>query len=98
MTPTAKTATMAKARPAVMSGFSTKAPMAAGTLLTMPAKMMKLTPLPIPRSVISSPSHMARIVPAVSVTIWVHVSRLAKSKSLMTGSPPVSWRDERSAR
>ncbi len=39
----------------------------------MPAKMMKLIPLPIPFSVISSPSHIRRIEPAVSVTIWVSV-------------------------
>ena len=39
----------------------------------MPAKMMKLMPLPMPRSVISSPIHISRIVPAVSVTIWVRV-------------------------
>ena len=40
---------------------------------TMPAKMMKLMPLPIPFSVISSPSHIRRIEPAVRVTIWVSV-------------------------
>ena len=50
----------------------------------MPAKMMKLMPLPIPRSVISSPSHMRRIVPAASVMIWATVSRLVRSKLAMT--------------
>ena len=33
----------------------------------MPAKMMKLMPLPMPFSVMSSPSHIRTIEPAVSV-------------------------------
>ena len=37
-----------------------------GARLTMPAKMMKLMPLPIPFSVISSPSHIRTTAPAVS--------------------------------
>ena len=44
----------------------------------MPAKMMKLTPLPMPFSVISSPSHIRTTAPAVSVTIWVSVSKLPR--------------------
>ena len=36
-----------------------------GALATMPPKMMIETPLPMPLSVISSPSHTASIVPAV---------------------------------
>ncbi len=39
----------------------------------MPAKMMKLMPLPMPFSVMSSPSHMRSTEPAVRVTIWVSV-------------------------
>ena len=35
---------------------------------TMPAKMMSEMPLPMPRSVICSPSHMTKVVPAVSVS------------------------------
>ena len=58
-------------------------PMAAGTRLTMPAKMMKLMPLPIPFSVISSPSHIRMIAPAVSVTIWVRVSNCERSKPVV---------------
>ena len=46
----------------------------------MPAKMMKLIPLPIPRSVMSSPIHISAMEPAVSVAIWVSVSKLARSK------------------
>ena len=35
----------------------------------MPAKMMSEMPLPMPRSVICSPSHMTNAVPVVSVRI-----------------------------
>jgi hypothetical protein len=38
-----------------------------GMLVTMPAKMMSEMPLPMPRSLICSPSHMMNDVPAVSV-------------------------------
>ena len=44
----------------------------------MPAKMMKLMPLPMPRSVMSSPIHIRTTEPAVSVAIWVRVSKLAE--------------------
>ena len=37
--------------------------------MTMPAKMMSEMPLPMPRSVICSPSHMMKAVPVVSVII-----------------------------
>ena len=40
----------------------------------MPAKMMKLMPFPMPRSLISSPSHMRMSVPAVSVARIAMVS------------------------
>ncbi len=40
---------------------------AAGMLATIPAKMIREMPLPIPRSVICSPSHMMKAVPAVRV-------------------------------
>ena len=52
-----------------------------GHAATMPAKMMKLMPLPMPRSVISSPIHITRMVPAARVTIWLMVSKLRMSKS-----------------
>ena len=58
--------------------------MAWGARPTMPAKMMKLIPLPIPFSVMSSPSHIRRIEPAVSVTIWVSVSNEARSKCVLS--------------
>ena len=55
-----------------------------GRPATMPAKMMKLMPLPMPRSVMSSPIHISRMVPAVRVTIWVSVVKLVRSKSSTT--------------
>ena len=47
----------------------------------MPAKMMKLMPLPMPRSVMSSPIHIRATAPAVSVAIWVSVSKLPRSNA-----------------
>ena len=38
---------------------------------TMPAKMIRETPLPMPRSVICSPSHIRKMVPVVSATTAV---------------------------
>ncbi len=38
-----------------------------GNRATIPAKMMREMPLPIPRSVICSPSHMRNAVPEVRV-------------------------------
>ena len=40
---------------------------AAGKLATMPAKMIREMPLPTPRAVICSPSHIRNIVPPTSV-------------------------------
>ena len=42
---------------------------AVGKSATMPAKMISEMPLPMPRSVICSPSHMTNAVPVVSVRI-----------------------------
>ena len=72
-------ATTPKATNEAMFGLARNAPMAPGARLTMPAKMMKLMPLPMPRSVMSSPIHIRAIEPAVSVAIWVSVSKLARS-------------------
>ena len=55
----------------------------------MPAKMMKLMPLPSPRSLISSPSHMSRIVPAVNDSSRLRVWKL---KKLDAGSTPAFCR------
>ena len=59
-----------------MFGLTRNALRAPGARLTMPAKMMKLMPLPMPRSVISSPIHIRAMAPAVRVAIWVSVSKL----------------------
>ena len=60
---------MIRSRP---SGPVTMGAARCGSRPTMPAKMMKLIPLPIPFSVISSPSHMSTTAPAVRVIIWIH--------------------------
>ncbi len=44
-------------------------PIAAGSPATMPARMIIEMPLPRPRSVICSPSHIRNMVPAVSVSV-----------------------------
>ena len=72
-----------------------RAPGRAGSLATMPAKMMKLMPLPMPRSVMSSPIHISRMVPATREAIMVSVSRLVRSKFGMTGTPLGLWLDSR---
>jgi hypothetical protein len=84
------------------SGLAKKAPSARGTRLTMPAKMMKLMPLPMPFSVMSSPSHIRRIEPAVSETIWVSVSHDARSNGVEStfceasrARNPYAWRAAR---
>ena len=51
-----------------MRACSSVRPIAFGSPAAMPAKMMSEMPLPRPRSVICSPSHMRNIVPVTSVT------------------------------
>ena len=61
-----KTVEIAPVRP------SSRAPASAcGRLATMPAKMISEMPLPTPRAVICSPSHIRKTVPPVSVTTVV---------------------------
>ena len=79
ITATAAIATTPKAMNIAMFGLARNAPMAPGAWLTIPAKITKLMPLPIPRSVISSPIHISAIEPAVSVAICVSVSKLPRS-------------------
>ena len=64
ITATAAMATMPKATTGRDVRVDEEAPIAPGARLTMPAKMMKLMPLPMPRSVISSPIHIRAIEPA----------------------------------
>ena len=61
--------------------------------------MMKLMPLPMPFSVISSPSHIRTIEPAVRVAIWVRVAPLARSNpddrmpdEFSSARKPYDWR------
>ena len=48
--------------------FSYKSPMAWNRPATIPVKISRDIPLPIPLAVICSPSHMMKIAPAVRVT------------------------------
>ncbi len=52
-----------------------------GKPTTMPVKISRLMPLPIPRSVICSPSHMMKAVPVVSVST---VSRINAGPEIVT--------------
>ena len=67
--------------------FCTSDPTRLGTRAMMPAKMMIETPLPMPFSVISSPSQIRNIVPAAVVMRNASVGRtvraLKRPKSLM---------------
>ena len=56
--------------------------MPAGAWLTMPAKMMKLMPLPMPFSVMSSPSHIRTTAPATRVIICTQLIALPRPKLL----------------
>ncbi len=60
-----------------------------GMLAMIPAKMISEMPLPMPRSVICSPSHMMKAVPAVRV---IMVSRMKPIPGLGTTSSPAGPR------
>ena len=87
ITATAAIATIPKTTSATGFGLMRNALIAPGALLTMPAKMMKLMPLPMPFSVISSPSHIRTIAPAVSVAIWVTVYEVAEVERPLVSTP-----------
>ena len=57
--------------------------MAFGRPTTMPVKMISDMPLPMPRSLICSPSHMMKAVPVVSDRM---VSRTKPKPGLMTNA------------
>ena len=61
-------------------------PMAVGMRATMPAKMIREIPFPIPFSVICSPSHMIKAVPAVRVKTVIN--RNPHPGTITTGAPP----------
>ena len=56
----------------------------------MPAKMINEIPLPMPRSVICSPSHIRKIVPVVSVIIVVSVKPIPGSRTAPVPKLPLS--------
>ena len=62
-----------------------------GVRATIPMKMMSEIPLPIPRSVIISPSHMMKIVPAVIV-------RMVKSRKPNPGFGTIATSELRRSR
>ncbi len=53
--------------------FSHRSKTARGKPTTMPTKMMSDMPLPMPRSLICSPSHMMKAEPVVSVNTVINV-------------------------
>ena len=57
---------------------------ACGRLATMPAKMISEMPLPTPRAVICSPSHIRNIVPPISV---ITVVRRKNMPGSITAAP-----------
>ena len=60
---------------------------ARGSPTTMPVKMISDMPLPMPRSVICSPSHMMNVVPVVSVSMVISTK---PTPGLRTScSPPI---------
>ena len=54
--------------------------MACGRSATMPAKMISEMPLPMPRAVICSPSHIRNMVPPVSVITVVMPEEQARDR------------------
>jgi len=64
---------------------SPSCPMAAGMETTMDEKITREMPLPMPRSVICSPSHMMKAVPEVSVIM--HISRKLQPGFITAPSP-----------
>jgi len=62
--------------------------MALGNRTTIPAKMISEIPLPMPRSVICSPSHMMNAVPAVRVmTVIIRNDQPGNSTTPIFSSP-----------
>ena len=62
--------------------------MAEGRLATMPAKMIREIPFPIPFSLIRSPSHMRKAVPAVSVITAMRRNPQPCTSTGTMGVPP----------
>ena len=58
---------------AAVFALVTRSSMARGKPTTMPTKIMSDIPLPMPRSLICSPSHMMKAEPVVSVRMVIRV-------------------------
>ncbi|EXI74125.1 MAG: hypothetical protein AW07_02263 [Candidatus Accumulibacter sp. SK-11] len=74
--------------------------MAVGRPAAMPAKMMIEMPLPRPRSVICSPSHIRNIVPVSSVTTVtkrniIPGSRTSPGCASTATAMPIPWNSAR---
>ena len=63
--------------------------MAVGIRATIPAKMIREIPLPMPRSVICSPSHMMKAVPAVRVIMVIKRKDHPGSRTTASPAGPV---------
>ena len=68
-------ATGVKAPQALVLTLSYRSATPRGKPTTMPAKISNDMPLPTPRSVICSPSHMMKALPVVSVSIVIRTKR-----------------------
>jgi hypothetical protein len=69
--PTIKTGVIAPQVPFL--AFSQRSSTPRGRPTTMPAKISSDIPLPMPRSVICSPSHMTNALPVVRVNIVIRI-------------------------
>jgi hypothetical protein len=79
----ARTPMVAKVSPLRTRSITWPTPL--GRPMTMPAKMSSEMPLPTPRSVICSPSHMTKTVPVVSV------STVEATYQPPSGSTSLAW-------
>ncbi len=57
----------------------------------MPAKMIRLVPLPTPRVVICSPSHIRNMVPPVSAAMVVMVKNSGLASTMWPGACNSPW-------
>ena len=62
----------------------------AGICATMPVKMISQMPLPMPRAVICSPSHIRNIVPPTSVMITPMRKNQPGSCAMFSASSPTA--------
>ena len=83
MMPTITAGLSAPVRPWVKNCAS-----AAGSSATMPVKMMSEMPLPMPRAVICSPSHIRNIVPPTSVMMTPRRKNQPGSCAMPSASRP----------